>query len=308
LIKYKKIQGNELNDWLNTIDNTLFVCGNDCNGEKEPRDGYLSNIIKNLNYNVAIMTRTKENIPHHFDIIINKTKIDDITWYSIKEYLNPLIGNDHIKNIILDITGMDLEILLYLLPIFQKKDLNIYCIYITPAEYSKENFPIETQEIQQPKGYNTFPKESIRNKGHLIILGFDELRAEKFIKEYDWNISNLYIVTGADSQDHSDRALSAAGPTINSMKNHKKHKKHIQLGNPNEIINFIKSLLNKYEFIDIVPLGPKSILLGIVLFYLSEKETLQEKIRLLYDFPISQEGRSKGIGELFLFDCTEMLK
>ena len=69
-----------------------------------------------------------------------------------------------------------------------------------------------------------------------------------------------------------------------------------------DIVNIIEKELEEKKIIDIVPLGPKPILLHILLYYFKNQERLQNRIRILYDYPKKSKNRTEGIQKICMLE------
>jgi len=67
---------------------------------------------------------------------------------------------------------------------------------------------------------------------------------------------------------------------------------------------FLQRRLQSGAVLDILPFGPKPMVLGALLFYFSLPETDRERVRFLYDFPEYHQDHTTGVGRCFRYDLT----
>jgi len=120
-----------------------------------------------------------------------------------KQALDSTLPNEAL-HILLDLTSLDLDIILNLLPsLLEKKPMSLFGLYLVPKTYGKdEGDRLKLLTIAQPRGYVSFlPGISHRsqNAAHFILLGFDHGRAQYFINQYDWDSQQIHALIGAPS-------------------------------------------------------------------------------------------------------------
>lgn len=215
-------------------------------------------------------------------------------------------------HILLDLTSLELDIILNLLPSLLEKNIaSLFGLYLVPESYGKSpGGRLQLLTIAQPRGYVSFlPGISQRSQdtAHFILLGFDHGRAQHFINQYDWDEQQIHALIGdpsyvpdgmANVQKANESLLAVLPPAnIHSMPAHL----------ADSVRQFFCEQFERYHLLDIVPLGPRPMLLGFLLFYLRLSEAQQARIRILYDFPKPRAGCTKGISHGYLYDCNGLL-
>lgn len=229
---------------------------------------------------------------------------------ALRDTLSRLIGNEY-HHVLLDLTSLELDLILYLLPLLvEKAPASLYGIYLVPAQYGKHRNRLELLEIRQPRGYVSFLPgiSGARDAAHFIILGFDRGRAEYFLECYDWDWAQIHAVAGdpAYVEGGEDKAVAANNAWLNHLPHGNCHK--VAANNPYAVRDFFREQLGLHEMLDIVPIGPKPMLLGILLFYLQLPEPERCRVRLLYDFPTPRKGSTSGLVKGYLYNCDELLR
>ena len=73
---------------------------------------------------------------------------------------------------------------------------------------------------------------------------------------------------------------------------------------PLRVCEKLQELYQSEGRLDIIPLGPKLMLLGATRFYFSLNEKERNNVRILYDFPQSTTGATSGVLKHYLFPCS----
>ena len=208
--------------------------------------------------------------------------------------------------VLLDITTLEMDVMLHLLHFFHNTEhQSLHALYAAPNTYTKVYRSIpRVGQIGQPPGYVSLRVDDDIDYPHIVIVGFDGGRARWFFDSYSrWNKAYRYALIGdpAHMDDGTNKARKAnewiddIPPSnlllVNSLE-------------PEETKNALVDLYSRYGRLDIIPLGPKSMVLGMVLFYFSLPEAERNNIRILYDFPYALRSRTSGIGDIYLIDCS----
>lgn len=225
--------------------------------------------------------------------------------------LDVIKNNDcGLENILLDITSLELDVILHLIHFFHHHNTKqLYIIYTSPKVYgNKEDAMLRLKNIEQPPGYICLRFESgtKKNYPHIVILGFDENRATRIFDEYlEWQDEYKYAIIGSPAyvEDGEIKATNANLwtkniPTENTIK--------VDGLKPNLVKKELEKLFTKYGHIDILPMGPKPMLLGVILFYFSLSECDSNNVRILYDFPTPTKNCTTGIKSHYLFNYNEL--
>ena len=240
----------------------------------------------------------------------------DVPWSRLAEEIRQCLNLHGVQSpeVVFDITSLELDAILYLIPhLLLLEPTSLHGLYLVPSEYAMKEKGLVLQSIQQPKGYVSFMPGlgGARQAHHYIIAGFDEGRAQRYIDAYDWGWEQLhgiigdpaYVPDGVQSASNANRIwlerLESDCPT---------NVHRIEAAKPEMMRQFLIGELAEKGLLDIVPLGPKPMLLGVLFFYLGLAEKDRERVRILFDFPTPKAGCTVGVSKGFLFNCQELLK
>lgn len=192
--------------------------------------------------------------------------------------------------------------------------------YTTPQRYPQVDRPDDvppmiTRSIKQPYGYRSFAQEQLRQgkRRHIIVLGFDRHRPNKFIEHYQWPLEDVYALLGDPA--YVQGGVEQAQFSLGSVYNELKRLDHVRIINPKllhsnagqiGIVDMLQALCGSVASVDLVPLGPKPTLLGCILYWHSLSESARAQTRLLFDFPVSRQVRTDGVEATWLY--KEVLK
>ena len=214
-------------------------------------------------------------------------------------------GKDAI-NVLMDITSLELDAILHLQNLFNQSDnvQNLFALYSSPKNYiGRGQYKLRLNEIAQPPGYISLRMDDSPSYPHVFILGFDKGRALRFLELFDeWKDHEKYAII-VDPSYMPDGASEA-----------RKANSWIEELQPDQIFSIsgfeplkvCEKLRELYQFknrLDIIPLGPKLMLLGATRFYFSLPERERNHVRILYDFPQTTVGASEGVSRHYLFNC-----
>lgn len=215
-------------------------------------------------------------------------------------------------HVMLDLTSLELDIILYVLPLLLEKTLvNLFGLYLIPKSYRKRpEERLNVLSIAQPSGYISFLpgiEQRTPNTAHFFLCGFDHGRAQRFIDQYDWDTQQIHAVIGdpAYVPDGVQKVKDANCSWQNQLPTSNIHRIDAHLAD--NVRLFFCEQFARYELLDVIPQGPKPMLLGFLLFYLPLSEKERERIRILYDFPTPRKGRTTGISHGFLYDCNALI-
>jgi hypothetical protein len=259
------------------------------------------------------LSRAEENVPHRFHVRVNGQEAAVVEWSTLGAWLSKHIPVG--ARLLVDMNLLVLDTLLYLLPALRQLHLGkLGCIYVAPKDY---NFPEQAltdyilHPIEQPKGYAALALDPDRQGArHLVFLGFDKARAWKFIDRYDWKEDHLYVVIGDPPfvPEGVARARAAAEPWLGEFeRDHPEHVLPLPATDPVAVAAFCQEQFHLSNWLDIVPLGPKPMNLGILWFYFGLSEENRGRVRLLYDFPFQHAPRSKSVSRIYFYDCSRLL-
>lgn len=189
-----------------------------------------------------------------------------------------------------------------------------YC-YTTPKHYPQvekpdETPPVVTRSIKQPYGYRSFAQEHgpKQLRRHVIVLGFDRHRPNKFIEHYQWPLNEIRVLLGDPA--YVNGGVEQARLSLGSVFGEIERAGHVRIINPKllqaaqsdrSVIDALTDLAIGVDGLDIVPLGPKPTLLGCVLYWHGLNHDQQERTRILYDFPVSRKVRTTGVDVTWLY-------
>lgn len=257
------------------------------------------------------LKRTQSDIPHRFTLTHNKTEIE-ANWNELGKLIAKIIQPG--ASILLDTTHLSFDSLLYLLPALSTcQPASLACLYVAPINFDEiQADSLEVQDtlpIGQPKGYVALTTEEIRaHSQHLILLGFDKGRAWKFIQRYDWDETHLHLLLGDPPFVAGGEAiaLESCQPWLEPFrKRFPSHIHRLDARIPGQVQAFLKQRHEETQWLDIVPLGPKPMLLGVLLFYFSLSAQDRARVRLLYDFSEQRARRCNGVQMVHFWDCSQ---
>ncbi len=261
------------------------------------------------------LDRTDLQSPHRFKLHTLKRQNDSVNWTELAAWLAHEIKPGH--SVLIDMCLLGFDAVLYLLPaLLDLKLKRLGVLYVAPQEYDFPKDPLADlllQPIEQPKAYVaslSHDKENPKTR-HLVFLGFDHARAWKFIDARAWKLQNVHVALGDPPfvQNGAEKARAAAEPWLSGFETEFPAQLHcIAAHNPTETVRLCQEIFQSSEWLDIVPIGPKPMNLGVLWFYFSLTENQRARVRLLYDFPQQQTPRSTGLGSITVYDCKSLLR
>lgn len=262
------------------------------------------------------LRRTVKSLPHRFTLSHIGDEDIELEWRQLDAGLRRYIQPGH--NVLIDMSHLGFERMLYLLPaLATTRPGRLGCVYVAPASYAPITAAadgytlLQAYPIEQPKGYIALSADTTRpNSRHIIVLGFERGRPGKFIDKYDWDDGHLHLIYGdpAFVPDGERSALNSCEPWIDDFQQH--HPDHVVTVDARDaggVAMWLKTQLEQASWLDIVPLGPKSLCLGVLWFYFGLTESDRARVRLLYDFPEPKAPRSLQIGKVLFYDCDRLL-
>ncbi len=285
----------------------LVTSGREVNG-MEDRSTWGGQYIADLPR--LTLKRILQDMPYRFRLAAGQSKCE-VNWNEL-----PTAIAEHIlpgSSILLDTTHLSFDALLYLLPALRAcQPSALTCLYVAPIDFHEiEVDPLEvydTLPIGQPKGYVALTTEETRaHSRHIVLLGFDKGRAWKFIQRYDWDEAHLHLLVGDPPfvESGASIALEACQPWLDPFqKRFPDHVHALDARAPDQVRVFLKQQLEEAQWLDIVPLGPKPMLLGVLAFYFGLSQQERARVRLLYDFSEQRSNRCSGIQMIYSWDCA----
>lgn len=210
-------------------------------------------------------------------------------------------------NVLMDITSLELDAILHIQHFFNQFDnvQNLYAMYTSPQKYvDRDNYKLRLNEIAQPPGYISLRMDESSSYAHVFMLGFDNGRALRFFDLFDdWKDHEKYAII-SDPPYVSDGAETAkqANSWIEDLEPEQIFT--ISGFEPLKVYEKLQELYQLKRRLDIIPLGPKPMLLDATRFYFSLNEQERNNVRILYDFPQFTTGATSGIDKHYLFPCS----
>ncbi len=256
------------------------------------------------------LKRARADTPHHFTLSHGETEYD-ANWNELGQVIEKIIPPGAF--ILLDTTHLGFDALLYLLPALRAcRPAALACLYVAPSDFHEIEADAlavqDTLPIGQPKGYVALTTEETRaSSRHIVLLGFDKGRAWKFIQRYDWDEAHLHLLVGDPPfvEGGEKIALESCQPWLEAFR--KRFPDHIHPMDAREpalVRMYLLQQLEQTRWLDIVPLGPKPMLLGVLWFYFGLAEADRGRVRLLYDFSEQRARRCSGVQTVYSWDCS----
>ncbi len=258
--------------------------------------------------------RAELHSPHRFKIRSPLRAESNIAWQDLGAWLGHAIKPG--DRVLIDMCLLGFDTVLYLLPALLTLNLGqLSVLYVAPQKYVFPEDPMADlllRPIEQPKAYVaslSHDAESLQTC-HLVFLGFDHARAWKFIDARAWKLKNVHVALGDPPfvAEGVEWARRAAEPWLPVFEAAYPEQLHLLAANePAKTAQLCAAMFAESEWLDIVPIGPKPMNLGVLWFYFSLPADQRARVRLLYDFPQQQQPRSSGRGNISLFDCGHLL-
>jgi hypothetical protein len=214
----------------------------------------------------------------------------------------------HSQHVVLDITSIEVDVLLLLMPLLARCGMKTFtALFVSPAGYGERGPRIsQWSKPRQPPGYVTLRSAVVDELSieHCVLLGFDAGRVNRIISAYDWDLCQVHALLGDPPyfQDGDTRACEANRDWLDDKPRPCLHR--VPAADPFAIKAFLQRRLQSGAVLDILPFGPKPMVLGALLFYFSLPETDRERVRFLYDFPEYHQDHTTGVGRCFRYDLT----
>lgn len=287
----------------------LIVSGRDID---EPRACWSRNHLAELP--LIHLYRAEEDVPQRFAVKDQDGQVEEVDWNTLGAWLQARLPQH--ARVLVDMNLLAFDSLLYLLPALLACSLEkLACLYVAPENYTFPEQALTDQKlhpIEQPKGYVSLALDPDRQGArHLVFLGFDKARAWKFIDRYDWKEEHRYVVLGDPPfvPEGVERARLAAEPWLSEFEREfPEHVQSVSAIDPAAVAAFCLAHFRQTRWLDLAPLGPKPMNLGVLWFYFALSEVERGRVRLLYDFPVQSKPRSCGVAKVHFFDCRGLLK
>lgn len=306
----------ELSAWLNDVD---VVIGARHLGSETPERA--KRVLEACPVGASqLLLRCSDIANLRFEILSPKnTQLtvgeNQLAWCEIapklKLYLNEVctLKNKKKLKIVVDLTDADWEVGFFVLPsLYANANVEVICAFTSPDKYpqadtSKAHPPVDTHSIRQPPGWIAELHSCESEPRHVLFLGFDNDRAQKFIEHYDWVracciavIGNpAYVGNGVrDSESANALLLKQIPKTV-------ENRRTVPAASPADTMNLLCELFALHGALNIMLLGTSPMTLGAVWFYLQLTDEQKAKVRFLHDFPLRQTGRTTGVGQTWLY-------
>jgi len=284
----------------------------------EPRESLLLDAAAQLGipvFNIRIGVPTIDVVADAKDrfLISAPDKTSELlAWYQLADWLHRKWAGKHL---LLDLTTLSGSSIFQLhAAAIKAACVGISYLYTTPIKYPQVDKPddippLVTRSIKQPHGYRSFAHEqSAGSRKHIIVLGFDRHRPNKFIEHYQWPTEEVHVILGTPAYvgGGEEQARLSLGPIYHEL-DKIKHvhtvdpKLPAQNGETPGVADLLQKLTTDEDIIDLVPLGPKPTLLGCLMYWHGLSDERKERTRFLFDFPIMRQVRTEGVGVTWLY-------
>lgn len=218
-------------------------------------------------------------------------------------------GEASVRQVLVDLTDADWELGFFILPaLYSNPTYQVTCAFTAPKSYpqaddSAGHPPVQTRYIRQPPGWMADLAPRAAYPRHMLFLGFDNDRAQKFIEHYNWVPNNCVAVFGDPPYIERGRAISEKANRLLmlSIPNTAVNRMAVDAADPTGTVALLKSVLSNSDSLDIILLGTSPMTLGAVWFYLQLSDADQKRVRFLHDFPQRQPSRTIGVGHAWLY-------
>jgi len=271
-----------------------FLVAGDLRSVSGPR----SNAVTDADCEILQLQSTEANGSSRYILTSGESNAkQELSWMELRERLSAF-GISAVNECAIDLTSLRFDSLLYVIRALQDIGLkSVDLLYLLPMQYDDDPTIEQFGEIKQPKGYvNLVDSRQLRTQ--LIFLGFDELRAERFIHLYDWRLEQIYFVIGDPPtiKDGFERAYRTLAPETQAfLQAHPEHLLRIDARSVQAAADVISTMAARFPQIDLIPLGPKPWTFAVAARFLELSRTLTNNMRVLYDYASRRDGRSTGL-------------
>lgn len=306
----------ELSDWLNDVD---VVIGAQHSGSQTPARA--KRVLEACPVAATkLLLRCMDIANLKFELLSPAsgkaaTQGGQLSWCDIepqlKQYLDGICAfkNKQKLKVVVDLTDSDWEVGFFVLPsLYSNPGLEVVCTFTSPDKYpqadtSRAHPPVDTYSIRQPPGWFADFDSSGHQTRHVLFLGFDNDRAQKFIEHYDWIRACCVAVIGDPAYVGNGvrDSESANALLLKQIPKTAENRRTVPAANPTETMNLLRQLFLQHGTLNIMLLGTSPMTLGAVWFYLQLTDEQKAKVRFLHDFPLRQTGRTTGVGQTWLY-------
>lgn len=215
------------------------------------------------------------------------------------------------KVIYLDITGLSHHIWALLLASALRSDQSIRMLYVEPEEYTRSqttanlyDLSNEYEPIRELPGFDMLQQPG-ENYCYVPILGFEGLRFNIATNSIGPPRNKIFPVVGLPGfrPEYPFEAFVANQPTLDATSDYVySDVKYVDAGCPFSLYYAMQDLAdaNVDDVFKIALLGTKPHALGAVLYMIFN----DNKVQLLYDFPRKKQGRTSGIGRIYVYHIS----
>jgi hypothetical protein len=273
-----------------------FVVAGDLNSVSGPR----SNAITIANCEILQLQSTESNGSSRYLLTSRDSNAnEELSWMELLLRFKAF-GISARTECAIDLTSLRFDSLLYVVRALQDIGLtSVDLLYLLPMKYDDDPTIEQFGEIKQPKGYVNLVDSQLRTQ--LFFLGFDELRAERFIHLYDWRLEQIYFVIGDPPTITGgfERAYATLSPETQAfLKLNPEHLVRIDACSVQAAANVISSMAERFPHLDLIPLGPKPWTFAVATCFLELSRKPTNSLRVLYDYASRRDGRSTGLQAL----------
>ncbi len=302
----------------------LLLLGKELNGEGrkpdlEPREGILPQQAKRAGVPTWLMRiasdedASDKDAKDRFALFRPDEGTECPLWHELPEWMRTHCAGKHL---LLDLTTLSGSSLFQLHRSARiAGNVRLSYAYTTPKRYPQVDKPdaippVITRAIKQPYGYRSFAQEHTRGgrRRHILLLGFDRHRPNKFIEHYQWPLADVHALLGDPA--YVQGGVEQAKRSLGSVYNELESLGHVKVINPKllwgrdgemGVVDALSELCSDVGSVDIVPLGPKPTLLGCIVYWHGLDESRQQQTRLLYDFPVTRKVRTTGVETTWVY-------
>lgn len=306
----------ELSQWLNDVD--VVIGARHLGSEAPARATRVLDACPASAFRLLLRCTDIANLKFEILLPSNGKDISDgnqLAWCEIapelKQYLDGLCATKDKQKlkVVVDLTDADWEVGFFVLPwLYSNSGLEVTCAFTSPDKYPQADTnsahpPVDTHSIRQPPGWIAALHSSEREPRHVLFLGFDNDRAQKFIEHYDWVRACCITVIGDPAYVGNGvrDSESANALLLKQIPKTAENRRKVPAASPTDTMNLLRDLLIQHGALNIMLLGTSPMTLGAVWFYLQLTNEQKAKVRFLHDFPLRQTGRTTGVGQTWLY-------
>lgn len=197
------------------------------------------------------------------------------------------IGVSVTSRILLDLTALRVDNLLYTVRALHQIGVeDVELLYRVPRSYGDAPAIEVFSDLRQPKGFVNFVTPNAVRM-HLLLLGFDHLRADRVIHLYDWKLEDCFFAIGKPSTvaGGEARAMQALSSDVQKfIARNSDHRFDIDASDVGEAYDLISAMRLRFDGLDVVPMGPKPWTFAAAMHVLESESQSMSQFRLLYDY------------------------